>query len=106
MRTIKAMMKRFPLALLLLALLGAPGASLSQTSATRATVPGWREPVRAPHAMVASTSRLASQIGVDVMKRGGNAVDAAIARRACTEVSPGWNWRLRNTAPANSPGDN
>ncbi len=79
MKTIKVMMKRFPLALLLLALLGAPGASFSQASVARNTVPGWREPVRAPHAMVASTSRLASQIGVDVMKRGGNAVDAAIA---------------------------
>ena len=29
--------------------------------------------------MVASTSELASQIGADVMKRGGNAVDAAVA---------------------------
>jgi gamma-glutamyltranspeptidase/glutathione hydrolase len=38
-----------------------------------------RDPVRARRGMVASTSQIASQVGVDVMKRGGNAVDAAIA---------------------------
>ncbi|HEX8852460.1 MAG TPA: gamma-glutamyltransferase, partial [Pyrinomonadaceae bacterium] len=38
-----------------------------------------REPLRAKQGMVASTSRLASQVGVDVLKRGGNAIDAAIA---------------------------
>lgn len=35
--------------------------------------------VRAKQGMVASTSQIASQVGVDVMKRSGNAVDAAIA---------------------------
>src|SRR5688572_13082616 len=37
------------------------------------------EPVRGRHAMVASQHQLASNIGSDVMKKGGNAVDAAIA---------------------------
>ena len=43
----------------------------------------WRFPAGAhaafaPHAMVASDSRIASEIGAEIMKEGGNAVDAAV----------------------------
>jgi gamma-glutamyltranspeptidase/glutathione hydrolase len=37
------------------------------------------EPVHARHAMVVSVHELASRAGVDVMKAGGNAIDAAVA---------------------------
>lgn len=37
------------------------------------------QPVRAKHAVVASVSEIASRVGTDVMKKGGNAVDATVA---------------------------
>ena len=37
------------------------------------------QPVHAPHALVVSVHELASQVGVDVMRGGGNAIDAAVA---------------------------
>src|SRR4030095_14430560 len=46
---------------------------------TPTTAAASREPVRARRGIVASTNEVASRVGVDVMKRGGNAVDAAIA---------------------------
>src|SRR5256885_2424706 len=44
----------------------------------------WRFPAGAsasfaPHAMVASDNRIASEVGAQIMKDGGNAVDAAVA---------------------------
>ena len=41
-----------------------------------------RSVTMAPHGMVAASHPLAAQIGLDVLKKGGNAVDAAIATNA------------------------
>ena len=49
---------------------------LAPLPAARATSPALAQ---GQHGMVASARHLAFEIGVDVLKKGGNAIDAAVA---------------------------
>ena len=68
-------MNRFALALLLIL---APVAGWAQ-DARVASLPTHAQPVAARHGMVVAQEKIAARIGADVLMRGGNAVDAAVA---------------------------
>jgi gamma-glutamyltranspeptidase / glutathione hydrolase len=70
-------MSRLAIAILILLPLAA-GAADRVTGKAFAT----RSEVIAPHGMVATSQPLATQVGVDILQRGGSALDAAIAANA------------------------
>jgi gamma-glutamyltranspeptidase/glutathione hydrolase len=71
--------RAFGATLLLGALAPRLGWSQSHTAPSTAPPPLHIEPVTALHGMVVTQEKRATRIGLDVLERGGNAVDAAVA---------------------------
>ena len=66
-----------------------PGAAINAVPGSRAQ--GWlaqgRSEVLARHGIVATSDPLAAQAGLDIMRQGGNAIDAAVATGAVLDVT-------------------